>query len=164
MVANGKLYFTKKGVEKLELKIKRDEESLEQLQAKTAEVAETGGNQWHDNASFEKLTEDMRGLRHRISAAKESLRYALVVDPPDNCEYVAIGASVKVMVNHHEETWTIAGYGESDFDQNIIAYNAPLATLIMGKRTGDVVSGKAGRRHVEVKILDIGGAEDVCGT
>jgi transcription elongation factor GreA len=161
---NGKPYFTERGKEKLKQDISKLEQKLQDIQANTANVAELGGNQWHDNASFERLTEDIRGLRVRIAKARDLMTRAIIVKPPDNLDKVAIGTSVKVLFNGTEEVWQIVGYGESEPNSNLFAYNVPVAALIIGRREGEVVSGPVGRGNAEIKIIEIsdGAVEDVC--
>ncbi|MEK7162933.1 MAG: GreA/GreB family elongation factor, partial [Patescibacteria group bacterium] len=61
--------------------------------------------------------------------------------------------------------WEIVGFGESDSDRNMLAYNTQLASLIMGKRRGEVVSGAIAGRQTEIEILEIskGGSDENAG-
>lgn len=149
------LYFTKRGLTKLQDEIKTLEKRLQDLQSQVAYVAEVGGNQWHDNASYDALVIDIRGADWRLGQATKVLKQAVLVDIPNNFEHVSIGAFVKLSRDGEEMSFEVAGYGESDIDLDLIAYNTPLASLIMGKTKGEIVIGSIASKKTELKILEI---------
>lgn len=158
---NGKFYFTRRGIKKLLKEIEELEKKLQDLQAQTAHVAEVGGDQWHDNASYDLLVIDIRGMDRRLSDAHQALNSAILVESPTNFDKVTIGTRVKIVRDGEEMTWEIVGFGESDPDNDMLAYNTPLALLIMGKRKGEVVTGTIAGRTTEIEILEITkGGED----
>ncbi|OGG39525.1 hypothetical protein A2127_00980 [Candidatus Jorgensenbacteria bacterium GWC1_48_12] len=163
---NRTLYFTRRGLAKLHEEIEELEKRLRYLQSQTAHAAEVGGDQWHDNASYEQLVMDIRVVDIRLYDAHRVLNKAVLIDPPTNFDRVTIGARVRIMRDGDETTWEIVGFGESDPDCNLLAYNTPLASLIMGKRDGEVVNGVIADRETEIKILEItkGDFEDVHGS
>lgn len=160
---NGKIYFTRRGLTKLQKEIEKLEKNLKDLQSQTAYVAEVGGNQWHDNAAYDSLVIDIRGIDRRLADAHQVLNGATLVESPTSFDKVTIGTRVKIVRDNEEMSWEIVGFGESDPDLNILAYNTPLASLIMGKRKGEVISGKIAGRKTEIEILEImkGGEKDV---
>ena len=162
---NGKIYFTRRGLAKLCKEIKNLEKKLHDLQEQTAYVAEVGGDQYHDNASYELLVIDVRGMDSRLTNAHRCLNQAVLVEPPTRFDNVAIGTRVKIVRDGEEMAWDIVGFGESDPDHNMLAYNAPLASLIMGKRKGEVISGTIAGRQTEIEILEItkGGDDESVG-
>ena len=127
---NGKFYFTRRGLTKLCKKIKELEKKLQELQSQTAHVAEVGGDQYHDNASYEMLVIDIRGMDRRLTDAHRCINQAIFVEPPMSFDKVTIGTCVKIVRDGEEITWEIVGFGESDSDRNMLAYNTPLASLI----------------------------------
>lgn len=150
-----KLYFTKQGLEKLRREIDRLTKRLEEIQAQSAYVAEVGGNQYHDNSSYEMLVIDLRGIDWLLTDAHCRLNQAVLVKPATDIDKVVIGTRVKIMRDEKEETWEIAGFGESNPDRNIIAYNTPLASLLVGKRVGEVAIGVTVGKRTEIEILEI---------
>lgn len=162
---NGKFYFTKRGLAKLHKEIKELENKLQDLQSQTAHVAEVGGDQWHDNASYDLLVIDIRGMDRRLTDAHRCLNQAILVDPPTSFDKVTIGTRVKIVRDGEEMTWEIVGFGESDPDRDMLAYNTPLASLIMGKHRGEIISGAIAGRQTEIEIIEIskgeGGTENV---
>lgn len=159
---NGKFYFTRRGLTKLHKEIEQLENKLKELQSQTAYVAEVGGDQYHDNASYEMLTIDIRGMDRRLSDAHRCLNQAILIEPPMNFDKVTIGTCVRIVRDGDETTWEIVGFGESDPDRKMLAYNTPLASLVMGKRKGEVVSGVIAGRKTEIEILEIskGGSDE----
>jgi transcription elongation factor GreA len=152
---SGKFYFTRRGLIKLHKEIEGLENKLKELQSQTAYVAEVGGNQYHDNASYEMLTIDIRGMDRRLSDAHHCLNQAILVEPPINFDKVTIGSSVRIVRDGEETAWEVVGFGESNPDRNMLAYNTPLASLIMGKRKGEIVSGVIAGRQIEIEVLEI---------
>lgn len=160
---SGKFYFTRRGLVKLHKEIEELEKKLQDLQSQTAHVAEVGGDQWHDNAAYESLVIDIRGMDRRLADVHQILNRATLVEPPTNFDKVTIGTRVKMVRDGEEMTWEIVGFGESDPDRDMLAYNTPLASLIMGKRKGEVVTGTIAGRQTEIEVLEItkGGEENV---
>jgi transcription elongation factor GreA len=158
---NGKFYFTRYGLTKLHREIEDLEKKIRSLQSQIAYVADVGGDQYHDNASYEMLVIDIRGMDHQLSDVHQVLNNAILVEPPTNFDKVTIGTRVRIIRDDKEMTWEIVGFGESDPDNGMLAYNTPLASLIMGKRKGEVVSGTIAGRKTEIEILEItkGGTE-----
>lgn len=150
-----KLYFTNRGLSKLRKEIEALEKALQDLQAQVAHVAEVGGNQWHDNASYDALVIDIRGADWRLGQAMQSLKQAVLVGPPVNFDHVVIGARVKLLRDGQEMTFEVAGYGEFDEELDLIAYNTPLVSPIMGKAAGETVTCYIAGKKTELKILEI---------
>lgn len=149
-------YFTRKGFESFREEIQRLEKDLQDLQIQVAHVAEVGGDQYHDNSSYELLDINIRGADKRLSDAHKIMNNSRIVDNARNIDCVAIGTIVTISIDDKEEqSWLIGGYGESDPKKNIIAYNAPLAKIIMRKKKGDDVKGSIGGREVSIEIIDI---------
>ncbi|OGY43954.1 MAG: hypothetical protein A2729_01365 [Candidatus Buchananbacteria bacterium RIFCSPHIGHO2_01_FULL_39_14] len=150
-----KLLFTKRGYNKLKRKIDELTKKLNDLQAQTAHAAEVGGNQYHDNASYEMLVIEIRGIDHRLSEAHNILNRAVIIASPKNTDQVVIGTQVTILRNGKQAVWEIAGYGESDPDSRLLAYNTPLASLLIGKHKGDCTEGQIAGKQVKIKILEI---------
>ncbi len=152
---NNTLYFTRPGMAKLHTEIEELEKKLRYLQSQTAHAAEVGGDQWHDNASYEQLMMDIRVVDIRLYDAHKILNRAVLIEPPTKLDRVTIGARVRIRKDEEETTWEIVGFGESDPDLGLLAYNTPLAAIIMSKRKGEVVNGSIAGRETTIEILDI---------
>jgi transcription elongation factor GreA len=158
---NGKFYFTRRGLAKLHKEIEKLEKKLRELQSQTAYVAEVGGNQYHDNASYEMLVIDIRGIDRRLTDAYRCLNQVVLVAPPASFDKVAIGTRIKIVRDGKEVTFEIVGFEESNPDHNMLAYNTPIASLIIGKHKGEVINGIIAGKQTEIEILEITkGGED----
>ncbi len=151
---NGKL-FTQRGLVKLRKEIKDLEKKLRDLRSQVAYVAEVGGNQWHDNAAYESLMIEIRGMDRRLFDARQVLTSAVLVESPTNLNKISIGTHVKIICDGEDVMWEIVGFGESDPNNSKIAYNTPFASLIMGKRKGESIIGTIAGQKIEIKILEI---------
>lgn len=150
-----RLYFTKQGLEKLRREIGELTKKLEEIQAQSAYVAEVGGNQYHDNSSYEMLVIDLRGIDWMLTDAHRRLNQAVLVTSVANGDRVAIGTRVQIVRDDEESTWEIAGFGESEPGKKILAYNTPLASMLIGKHEGEVVTGIIAGKKTEIEILKI---------
>jgi|SRR5581483_7069323 len=148
---------TREGLARLEARLADLEERLSTVVASKAEAAEVGGNQWHDNASFEEAERTERLLRRQISDLKARMARLTVVDErPPSADSVGIGS--RVVVQYDDGTareFHIRGQGESDPEAGVIAYDTPLAQAIMGATVGTVATFIVGRRVHRVSVESI---------
>jgi transcription elongation GreA/GreB family factor len=151
-----RLYFTPRGLEKQRRKVEQLDQELRRWQRSTAEAAEVGGNQYHDNASYEFLVLQIRTVNIRLGEELRILDRAELVDIPDQPKWVQVGTSVDVEVDGVPETWHIVGYGESDWDRRRISYAAPIAKLLIGARIGELRSDLHGSERRTITIRGVG--------
>lgn len=146
-----KVYFTRSGMDKFLKNFQKDENRLRQMYNRLAELAEVGGDQYHDNFSFEQQMRDINMLDNDLASRKKLLSNYIVIDLPKNRNKVAIGVTVHLDRDGHSEVWFIAGYGESEPENNIIAYNTPLAKVLIGKKVGDMTEFRGSK--IKIKKL-----------
>ncbi len=153
----GKIYFTQKGIDLFLQKIKRDEDVISEMSSRLGYLAEVGGDQYHDNFSYEQQTMELRMLSGKINKDYKVLEKAFIVKDSDNRDKrsVFIGATVKIEFNQDIQSWNILGYGESDPKNHKVAYNTPLGSALMGKKINDVFDYNINSRNVKIKILRI---------
>lgn len=149
------VYFTRAGIKKYQDMIDRYVKELEQMQSRVTFVAEHCGDGWHDNPTYNQLTGEIRQTNQLIVKLMNDRAGGIVVDPPTNADTVRIGTIVTVLRNGEEETWIIGGFGESDVDESITAYDTPLGNLLLGKREDEEFEGKIVGKNVRFKILKI---------
>ena len=77
------------------------------------------------------------------------------MDSPQNLEKVSIGTCVTISRDGEKDAWEIVGFGESEPALKRIAYNTPIASLMMGKRKGEIVYGIISGKQTEIEILEI---------
>lgn len=131
------LYFTKRGVRLLQEKIHTLETELQRLQSQIGDAAEVGGNQWHDNSSYEMLVIDIRGIDRQLFDAHKLLNQVTIVDPPHDAHGIDIGIKATIVIDDKEQTVIIGGHGESDHEKGIIAYDTPMGDSLLGRGAGE---------------------------
>lgn len=147
--------FTERGLRKYQEEIDGVQNELTALQSRIADVAEHGGDQWHDNASYDYVTAEIRQNDKRLRDMIAVLNRGIIIGLSMSCKRVDIGVNVRVLWNDVEYVWYIGGYGESDIDNNILAYNTPLADIVMGKTVGETCISEIAHNKVTIKILEI---------
>jgi len=132
---------------------------LEQLQREKIQLED----------QFTKLNiEDEKEQRHaravitgKLNLLKERLNSARVIEPLDQPrEEVRFGAAVTFEVISGEQKGTIknfkiVGVDEADIKLQKIAFVAPIAGVLTGKKVGETVKFKRGSAVQEFKILEI---------
>jgi transcription elongation factor GreA len=148
-------YFTPRGLEKFKEKLSHLENRLRELQKSTQEVAETGGDLWHDNASYEHLVEDIRLMNTRVSEGYGMLNHAKIVPLPKNPARVCLGSRVRAIVDGEEMTLDIVCHGEADADNDKILYASPIAKALLGHLPGEVYTAKVNNSFRKFNILSV---------
>jgi len=158
------LIVTPKGMNKLREQAEDLRRQIKELQGQTAEIMEVGGNQWHDNFAFEQQGVDLCRLNAKLQEVQEIISKATVASPPSAPVFkVEIGTRVRFYVG--EETnprdVIVAGYGESDPNNNFYAYDTPLASQLMKQKPGDEFLAQIGQTEENIYILSVQFAPEV---
>jgi len=152
---NTKFYFTSNGYQLAQTRITNLEGRLRELQALVTEVGDTGG-QWHDNSAYDHLVIDIRGVNKMLADEHAVLNNAIIIEPNNVIGEVGIGTVVTISINDGDmEDFEVLGYGESDAEKNKIAYNTPLARLIMRAKPGDVIHDTTRKQKRTIKIISV---------
>ncbi len=93
-----------------------------------------------ENAEYHGARESQGMLQAKINQIKDKLSRATIIDPTKvPKDEVAFGATVTVkeVGDDDEETYTLVGAGDEDYDQDKILCNSPIGVALMGKKVGD---------------------------
>ena len=153
-----KLYFTRSGVERIARQKQELFEKLKSIQGQKGEAAEVGGNQWHDNFSFEQLSRDEQMLNAQIREINEKTSNMVVVDEaPADISKLRIGHIATLDVDGEIKTYLVGGFEDSDTDVNppIISYLAPLVRPFIGQEQGHTVRLQIAGNSKRVTLEDI---------
>jgi len=131
------VYVTKRGLGLLQHQAQQLEAELRRLQSQTAYAAEVGGNQYHDNSSYEYLVLQIRTVDRRLTETHELLNRIEVVETPQDPQWVQLGTTVTLTRDKVREMWHIVGFGEGDWNEKRISYGAALVQKLIGARVGD---------------------------
>jgi transcription elongation factor GreA len=111
-----------------------------------------------ENAEYHGQRETLAMLTAKANAMKGKLARATIVDesklPKDE---VAFGATVRVMDLdlEEEETFTLVGAGEEDFDEAKYPVMSPIGQGLIGKKIGDKVEIEVPKGTIHFEILKI---------
>ncbi len=147
-------YFTNKGLELKRKKIKIQEEKTKKIGKEVGE--EAGINcDWHDNFGFEDAKRRFDMESRILYDLMTEISEAQILEVEEQDEVIAIGVTVKLLMNEEEKTYTIGGFGESDINNNLISYNTPLAMNILRLENGDTTTVNMNGRQVKIEIEKI---------
>lgn len=99
----------------------------------------------HDRPALARTARDLRYWNARRANAE-------VIPPPVDCDEVRFGCTVTLgRADGRRQTYRIVGEDEADPARGTLAYVAPLARALMGRKVGDVVP--AGRDEAEILAI-----------
>ncbi len=111
-----------------------------------------------ENAEYHGQREAQGMLQARINQLRSKLQRAIIVDPSQlPKDEVAFGATVRVLDVDidEEETITLVGEGDEDYDNGRYLITSPVGQGLLGKKVGDTVSIPVPKGKLVFKILDI---------
>ena len=94
-----------------------------------------------ENADYQYGKRRLREIDSRLRFLMGRIEKAEVVDPAQQkADKILFGATVTIETEDGEElTYQIVGEDEIDVDRGRISWRSPLATALLGKKTGDEV-------------------------
>ena len=140
-----KKMVTRIGYEKLESEIKRIDEEIQKTNIRMGESVKLD-NDLRENPEFMDLRyKAMYVLPKQKEELQRVLKNVTIIEDTDEYKNfdgktVIPCAKVVITIDGDDEEYSILGYGETDIDNGIISYDAPIVQAIMGKHVGDVVS------------------------
>lgn len=133
-------YVTPNGLKEL----KNEEEELISERANLEK-----GNETERRRAQAVIDGNLKLLRERINTAR-------VLDPKDQPEdEVRFGAVVEFKQKGNTQKFQIVGVDEADVKKQKIAFVAPIAKAVTGKKVGDKVDFKLGEETRKLEILKI---------
>lgn len=149
--------MTREGYDRLKAEVTRLEtEELPVITQRLADARAEGDLK--ENAEYHAQRENQGMLMAKISQIKSKLAQAEIVDtstlPKD---IVAFGAAVRVkdLEFGDEETFTLVGAGDEDYQTGKILLTSPIGQGLLGKRVGEVAEVNAPAGLLKFEILEI---------
>ncbi len=127
---------------------------LKELREEEEELVEERANLDKENETERRRAQavidgNLKLLRERISTAR-------ILDPKDQPEdEVRFGALVELKQNGNNQKFQIVGVDEADVKKKKIAFVAPIAKAVTGKKVGEIVEFKLGEEARKIEILKI---------
>ena len=131
---------------------------LKKVQGQKGEAAEVGGNQWHDNFSFEDLCRQETTINQQLAEINSLLDSTDVVRTPKDENVLEIG---HVASFEYEDGSTkvieVCGFGETDLKTTPpkVEYCAPLLLVFMGCAKGTTEGVRVGKRYMQATLTTI---------
>jgi transcription elongation factor GreA len=142
-------------------KLKADVEAMENVQmpaiAEKIAAARAEGD-LRENAEYHAQREAQGLLQAKINLIKSKLSKAQIIDPAtlprDRVAFMAT-VVVKDLAYGDEETYTLVGPGEEDYDTGKILVTSPLGQGLLGKRVGETAEISAPKGPIRFEIVSI---------
>ncbi|GHB57514.1 GreA/GreB family elongation factor [Persicitalea jodogahamensis] len=112
-----------------------------------------------DNLALENETEQRIAttvLNGKMLQLQERINSAVLLTPDDTeRNAVRFGATVTLRVAGKTQQFQIVGVDEADIQKKKIAFVAPIAVAVTGKKVGEVAELRLGREVRELEVVDI---------
>lgn len=111
-----------------------------------------------ENAEYHAQRENQGMLQAKINSLRSKLANAHIVDPASvPKDAVAFGATVQVkdLEFDDDESFTLVGPGDEDYDTGRILSTSPIGAALMHKKVGDVVEIEVPRGTLRYEVLGI---------
>lgn len=149
--------MTREAYDKKKTEIERLEHvELPKIAERIAEARAEGD--LRENAEYHAQREAYGLLQAKINQLKSELARASIVDPDKTPkDQVAFGATVVVkdLDIGDEESFTLVGAGDEDYDAGKYLITSPIGQGLLGKRIGDRVEIPVPRGTLKYEILEI---------
>jgi transcription elongation factor GreA len=146
--------YTEEGLRKLRKEIEELERLIKVDIPRDLQAAAAHGD-LRENAEYAAAKEKQALSMSRLRELRDRVRQAEVVhkrDFPDDIVTLLKRVEIKDVDTGETETYTILGDGDTDLDDGVISYTAPIAAALIGHKRGDVVEAQlpAGTRRLEI--------------
>ncbi|RMD96029.1 MAG: hypothetical protein D6812_17870 [Deltaproteobacteria bacterium] len=159
------IYVSPERFEEMEKKLKTYEKELRKIREEKAIAYHESGDTWHDNPSFNDLEQQESRKVRQILELRDQLREAQIIDTRErNTKEVAIGSIVKFSrtvirpdgtQKYQEQTYEIAGYGETDLEKGRVSYTAPIVQPLLGLPEGEIETIETEEGEVDYEVLKL---------
>lgn len=151
-----KNYITPAGHRKLVAELKKLKFEERPKLTETVAWAAANGDR-SENADYTYGKKRLREIDKRLRFLSKRIESAEIIDPtgashPD----IRFGATVTILNEDEiEKTYTIVGTDETDITKGRISWQSPLASALLRKREGDVVTVRMPKGAEDVEIIKI---------
>ena len=111
-----------------------------------------------ENAEYHAQREAQGQMQAKINFLRDKLGRAQIFNPADSPkDQVFFGATVVVkdLKYEDEETYTLVGAGEEDYDAGKILVTSPVGQALLGKKIGQTAEFQAPKGTIKLKIMSI---------
>ena len=151
-------YITHAGYEKIRQEIETIQKQLRgEIARKVAEAASQGD--LSENAEYDAIKEKQRMLGNRLEELSRLIQGSEIIemmDLPEDLVTVGKKVSLKNLDTGETDVYTILGPVESDWQNNVISYETPIARQLILKKEGDEVEIRipSGTIHYRIEKIE----------
>ncbi|MGM0580514.1 MAG: GreA/GreB family elongation factor [Bacteroidota bacterium] len=99
---------------------------------------------------------NMATINGKLKLLEERINSARILDPKEQPkDEVRFGAKVKFKMNGREQSFQIVGVDEADVKKGKIAFTAPIAKALIGKKKGFTSDFQLGKEKRTIEVLEI---------
>jgi transcription elongation factor GreA len=149
--------MTRTGYDKIKAQVDHMESVEMPIIAKRIADARAEGD-LSENAEYHGARESQGMLQAKINLLKDKLARASIVDPsklPKDEVVFGCTVVVKDLDFDDEETFTLVGAGEENYDEGKILVTSPLAQGLLGRKVGDKTEIPVPKGTMSFQILEI---------
>lgn len=157
-----KIYVSDAGLVALKARLEKAQRELIAITQEKAVAYTQSGDTWHDNPTFNKLEQDEARKAADVSELSQLVANAEVyVFQERNAKRVQLGSIVRfhryyeITGDEEDEVWEIVGYGETNASEHRVAYNAPLASVLIGLAKGGTTEAQTPRGRAAYEVLEL---------
>jgi transcription elongation factor GreA len=151
-----KILLSREGLEKLKKDIFEQEKQYKELLSTKGEVMETGGNGWHDNASYDELMNQSRMFDVEIGKLKDLLNNSVIRDPDYSEKIISFGKLFLIEnCEGKKEKIFITDQIMAGSEKGWVSYQSPLGKIFIGGKEGESKTITKKGKPCSVKILKI---------
>lgn len=146
--------FTPEGIIQFDKRIMEINKRIEKL---GEEIASSGAETWHDNASYEEATRQQAMWSNELRQLIQIKRKARIVTPSLTGDHVGFGRKVTYEDNMTGEQTTIniGSYIVLNEDSDETSYQSPIAILLEGAEVGETRQGMIAGKRKAFRVIAI---------
>jgi len=148
-------YFTKKGFEQYNFKIKKLENDLQMLIDNSHYISD---DIIISGFSFDSdpIKDEINNIEEILKRNYEKRNNARIIEYPKNVDgRVVLGCKVNILFNNSEKNYDIVAYSEDDPFNGKILYNSPMGKSLIGKKINEVFEVNLPKEKAKIKIINI---------
>lgn len=150
-----KNYITPNGARRLQEEYKHLKYKERPEVTKTVAWAASNGDR-SENADYTYGKKRLREIDRRLRFLSKRIDSFEIVDPLQvKSEQVLFGATVKILQDEVEKTYSIVGVDETDLSKGYISWISPLASALFKTKAGDVINFRSPKGLSEIEIVEV---------
>ena len=149
------IFLTKEGLNELQEELKDLKDNKRPEVINQIKEARAQGD-LSENAEYHAAKDKQGQIEARIKELEYIIDNASIISGTKSST-IKIGSTVEIeyVDDKETDTYQIVGSTEADPFENKISNESPIATAILGKKTGDVVSIESPNGNYDIKIVSI---------